>query len=191
MKNTITREEAGVLLDKYLKKDYLKYHSIETEAIMRALAKYFNENEDFWGITWLLHDLDMEEIWENWENHGKRTCEILRQEWYEIPEMFKAIYSHCECLGLPDAKRETRLEYCLSSWEQITGIITAYARMRTEWFKSMEISSLTKKFKDKAFAAKVNREIINDIEKVWLNRADFFRIAIEAIQKIEDKIKLK
>lgn len=189
MKTEITRQEAYDILNKYIKQDYIKYHSIESEAIMKALAKHFGENEEFWWITGLLHDLDMDVIWENYDNHWFETIKILKFEWYDIPVMFKAILSHCECLETPDVKRETNLEFALAAAEQTTWVITAYARMRPEKFANMEVSSLTKKFKDKSFAAKVSREFINDIEKIGLARWDFFKIAIEAIQAIWDQIK--
>lgn len=156
---------------------------------MRALARHFDEDEDFWGITGLLHDLDMENCGENYENHGVKTVEILREEGYEMPEMFHTIQSHCENLGYIDAKRESKLDYCLSAAENITGLIVAYTLMIPDKkLASVKPKSIKKKLKDKSFAAKVNREFINDIEKTGLERAQFLQIAIEAMQGIADEI---
>lgn len=188
MKDSITLDEARDLVEKYLNEQHLLYHSRETEVIMRALANLFNEDEEFWGITGLLHDLDMEETGDDIEQHGERTCEILEEEGYEMPEMFRAIRSHAENLGYNDVKRESKLEYCLSAAENITGLITAYGLMRPEKLNGMKASSLNKKFKDKSFAANVNRSLISDIEKAGIEKSEFFTLAIEAIQEIAEEI---
>ncbi len=190
MENQITLEEANELLKKYLHEPHLLHHSRETEVVMRALAQHFKEDEEFWGITGLLHDLDMEVIGGKAENHGTKTCEILAEEGFDMPGMFKAIKSHVETLGFLDVKRETKLEYCLSAAENVTGLITAYALMRPEKLEGMKASSLNKKFKSKAFAANVDRELINDIEKTGLQKNEFFEIAIKAIQNISSEIGL-
>ena len=190
MKDQITLEEANNILKKYLSQPHLLHHSRETEVVMRALAKHFGEDEEFWGITGLLHDLDMEAIDGKDETHGTKTCQILTDEGFDMPEMFQAIKSHVETLGFLDVKRETKLEYCLSAAENVTGLITAYALMRPEKLTGMKASSLNKKFKAKAFAANVNRELINDIEKTGLQKNEFFEIAIKAIQSIASEIGL-
>ena len=190
MKDQITLEEANNLLKRYLRQAHLLHHSRETEVIMRALARHFGEDEELWGITGLLDDLDLDEIAGNIEKHGERTCEILEEEGFNVPEMFKAIKSHVETLGFSDVKRESKLDYCLSAAENATGLITAYALMRPERLEGMKASSLNKKFKSKAFAANVNRELINDIEKTGLQKSEFFEIAIKAIQGIASEIGL-
>ncbi|MFC2121580.1 HD domain-containing protein, partial [Bacteroidota bacterium] len=167
---------------------YLKYHSRETEVIMRALAKYFGEDENFWGITGLLHDLDMDETGGDIQTHGIRTIEILKEEGYDIPVMFRAIKSHVESLGVAGIMRESKLEFALSAAENITGLITAYALMRPEKMQDMKSSSLNKKFKSKAFAANVSRELINDIDKTGLDKSEFYQISIKAMQEIAHEV---
>lgn len=188
--NKITREEANNILKKHLQEIHLLNHSRETEVVMRALAKRFNEDEELWGIIGLLHDLDMEEIAGKNEIHGARTCEILAEEGFDLPEVCQAIKSHVETLGFLDVKRESKLDYSLSAAENVTGLITAYALMRPEKLAGMTASSLNKKFKTKAFAANVSRELINDIEKTGLSKNEFFEIAIKAIQDIGREIGL-
>lgn len=188
MKETINIYEARDLLNKYIKDEALLNHSRETEVVMRALARYFNEDEELWGITGLLHDLDMEEIKGDNSQHGKLTCEILQNEGFDIPVMFSAIKSHVESLGFVGVPRETRFEYCLSAGENITGLIVAYALMRPEKLDGMKASGLNKRFKSKAFAAGVNRDMINDIEKTGLEKNKFFEISIDAIQKVAKEI---
>jgi len=187
-KDYIRIEEANTLVKKYLKQQYLINHSRETEVIMRALANHFADDDDFWGITGLLHDLDMDETGGDIKTHGSRTIEILKEEGYEIPHMFRAILSHVESLGIVGIKRETLMEYCLSAAENVTGLITAYALMRPEKLEGMKASSLNKKFKSKAFAANVSRELINDIEKTGISKNKFFELSIKAIQEIASEI---
>ena len=152
------------------------------------LADHFDDDEDLWGITGLLHDLDMDETGGDIQSHGIRTIEILQEEGYEIPIMFRAIQSHVESLGIVGINRESIMEYCLSAAENITGLISAYALMRPEKMEGMKASSLNKKFKSKAFAANVSRELINDIEKTGLQKNQFFDISIKAMQKIASEI---
>lgn len=191
MKTTITAEEANVLLRKYLHQDYLLNHSRETEVIMRSLARHFGEDEELWGLTGLLHDLDLEQTVNDLEKHGERTCAIMEEEGYSIPVMFHAIKAHGENLGFLGVKRESKMEYCLAAAENVTGLIVAYVLMRPDKrIEGATASSLTKKFKDKSFAAKVNREFINDIEKAGLQRNEFFEIALNAMKGIALEIRL-
>ena len=190
MKDKISREEAEVIVKKYLHEDFLLKHSRETEVIMRALARHFGEDEDLWGLTGFLHDLDMEETREKIEMHSVRTCEILREEGYEISEMFHAIQAHTENLGHVGVKRESRLDYALSAAENITGLIVAYAIMRPGKLDGASVKSLTKKLNDKSFAANVSRECINDIEKTGLERREFLEIALDAMKGIASEIGL-
>ncbi len=191
MKTTITETEARDLLKKYLHEPYLLAHSRETEVIMRALAKHFGEDEEFWGLTGLLHDLDMEETKNNLEKHGEKTCELLKAEGYDIPEMFHAIKAHSENLGFLGVKRESKLDYCLAAAENTTGLIVAYTLMRPDKkLEGAKVKSLTKKFKDKSFAAKIKREFIDDIEQVGLSRSEFLQIALDAMKSIASEIGL-
>ena len=189
IKTKISNDEAKKLLHKYIKQEFLINHCKETEVIMRSLAKHFGEDEDFWGITGLLHDLDMEEISDNLEKHGIRTCEILKEEGYDIPELFYAIKSHTEALGYLNVKRKSKLDFALSAAESITGIIYAYVLMRPDKkIKDAKPKSILKKLKDKTFAANVNRNLINDIEKTGISRANFIEIALNSIKSIADVV---
>ena len=190
MKTAITLQEANDLLKKYLYEKHLLYHSRETEVVMRALAKHFNEDEELWGLTGLLHDLDMEAVKGDEKTHAHRTCEILKEEGYDLPEISRAILSHVEDFSTSDVKRESNFEFCLSAAENITGLIVAYGLMRPDKLNGMKPSSLNKKFKDKSFAANVNRQLIADIEKTGLEKSKFFEIAIAAIQEIAGEIEM-
>ena len=191
MKTTISREEALQVWDKYLKTKYLRYHTLESEAIMRKLAEHFGEDPDFWGITGLLHDLDMDVIDGNYSQHGYKTVELLKEEAYDLPEMFKAIISHTEGVSEGDAKRETDFEIILSAAENITGLISAYVLMKPEKkIAGTKVKSIKKKLKAKAFAASVNREFIYDIEKAGIDLDTFLQIAIDAMTEIADEVEM-
>jgi len=189
MKTTITYEEARTLLDTYLKTEYLRFHSRESEVIMRALAKHLGQDEDFWGITGLLHDLDLDEIGEDIQRHGIHTVELLKNADYNIPKLFDAILSHAEGIEGVIQKRETDFQYILAGAESITGLITAYVILRPEKkIDGVKVKSIMKKFKSPAFAAKVNRDFIRDAaEHADMELNEFIAISIEAMSTISDE----
>ncbi|MEA2076454.1 MAG: HD domain-containing protein [Candidatus Marinimicrobia bacterium] len=190
MKTSITYPEAKLLFDFYLKTEYLRFHSRETEVIMRALAKHLGKDEDFWGITGLLHDLDLDEIGEDIQRHGEHTVELLKKADYDIPELFDAILSHVEGIeGVPH-KRETDFQYILAGAENITGLITAYVILRPEKkIDGVKIKSVMKKFKSPAFAAKVSREFIKDAaDHAGMEVNEFIGLAIKAMSGIADEV---
>ncbi len=182
-------EKARELIEKYLKDENNRLHSRESEVVLRGLARELGENEEEWGIAGLLHDLDWELTSENHEQHGLKTLEILSEEGFEISEeMAHAISSHNE--SFTGIKRESKLDYALAAGESVTGLIYAYALMRPEKLEGMKPKSLNKKFKTNHFAANVSREFIADIEKIGVEKARFFEVAIEAMQSISSEIGL-
>ena len=188
-KTTISRDEAHQIWDKYLKTGYLRLHTLESEAIMRKLARHFAEDEDFWGNTALLHDLDMDVINGDYRLHGFKTIEILKNEGFDIPEMFNAILSHTEGVNPNSPSRTTHFEYILSAAENITGMISAYVAVRPDKkIAGTQPSSIVKRLKSKAFAASVNREFIYDVEKAGISLNEFLQIAIDAMTEIADEI---
>ncbi|MCF7833526.1 MAG: HD domain-containing protein [Candidatus Marinimicrobia bacterium] len=190
MKTIITYSEAKEIFDKYLKTEYLRFHCRETEVIMRALARHLGHDEDFWGITGLLHDLDLDEIGENMQMHGRKTVELLKDEGYDIPELFDAILSHVEGIKGVPYKRETDFQFILAGAENITGLISAYVILRPDKkIEGVKVKSIMKKFKSPAFAAKVSREfILEAAEHAKMELNEFIGISIEAMASIADEI---
>lgn len=189
MKTEISNQEARKIWDKYLKTEYLRLHTLESAAIMRKIANHLGENEDFWGNTGLLHDLDMDVIDGNYKKHGYKTVELLKSEGYDIPEMFDAIISHTEGVSGNEAKRTTNFEIILSAAENITGIISAYVILTPEKkVAGTKVKSIKKRLKSKAFAASVNREFIYDIEKAGIVLDTFLQLSIDAMTEIADEI---
>ena len=190
MKNEISYDEALAIFNTCLKTDYLRKHSRETEVIMRKLASLIHEDETFWGITGLLHDLDSDIIEGSNVLHGYKTVEILKESGYEIPEMFQAILSHTEGMDDKRPKRYAVLDYCLAGAENITGIITAYVILRPEGkLEGTKPKSIRKKLKDKSFAASVNREFIADaISALSMDESAFIQLSIDAMNDIAPEI---
>jgi len=156
---------------------------------MRRLANHFNEDEAFWGITGLLHDLDLDIIGDDLKTHGYKTVEIMKEEGYDIPEMFEAIISHTE--GLTDAKRKTNFDFILAAAENITGMITAYVLILPEKkIEGVKVKSIKKRLKQLRFAASVNREFIYDIEKTGISLDEFIEISISAMSEIAEEIEM-
>ena len=148
----ITKEQADKLLDEYVKDSVTKLHMIESEAIMRALAKRFGEDEEAWGIIGLLHDIDWDLTKNNTAEHCIKSQEILKNAG-ATDFLIKTIISHgygMEAIpALKDKERSTNLQYCLVAAETLTGLIIASALMQPDKkLSSVQLSSLKKKFKN-------------------------------------------
>lgn len=187
----ISREEALSLFKKYNSDKSDLNHCLETEAIMRSLAKRLNENEEVWGMLGLLHDIDWGITKNKPEEHLTKAPEILRNAGFS-DDFIKTIISHgygSDFGNFKDKKRETKAEHALAAAETITGLIHAYALMR-KTISGMDSTGLMKKFKDKKFAASVNREIIRECENLGLTLEEFFDISIKSIQLIAREVDL-
>jgi len=152
----ITRDRAWALLTEYTKSESLLKHAMAVEASVRGYARRFGEDENFWGITALLHDFDYER-YPDLENHPIRGSEILRAQGWPEP-LIRAILSHGDHTGV---KRESKLEHTLFACDELSGFITAAALVRpSKSVLDLEASSVKKRMKDKAFARGVKREDI-------------------------------
>ena len=156
--HTPTREEALALLGEYNANPALINHALAVEAVMRHIARKRGHagNEEMWGIVGLIHDLDYERFP---ERHCSKTGEILREKgWPE--EYVRAAVSHGWGI-CSDVEPVSDLEKTLFSIDELTGLITACALVRpSRSVMDMEVSSVKKKWKQRAFAAGADREII-------------------------------
>ncbi|MCP4680932.1 MAG: HDIG domain-containing protein [Desulfobacterales bacterium] len=182
----IARKEALELLKNRIPEQNLINHSLESEAVMKGLAKKLGKDEDLWAVTGLLHDLDYPETKGDPERHGLEAVKILNQM---LPEdALQAIKAHNgERNGVTP---ETELDFALRCAETVTGLVSANAMVRPQGMKGMKPKSLKKKMKDKAFAANVRRDVILDCEKIGLSIDDFFTSAITEIALIADQVGL-
>lgn len=181
--------KAKELMLKYLKTDHLIKHSLETGVVMRGLARHFGENEEYWAVCGILHDIDLDIIGTDYSKHGVTSVALLKNEGVEDPVLFQAVLSHAENLGFVKEKRGSNLDFALSAGENITGLIVAYALiLPSKKLADVKPSSVLKRLKEKAFAAKVNRELIADIEKTGLPKDKFVEIAVTAMKGIAGEI---
>ncbi|AFK85056.1 MULTISPECIES: HDIG domain-containing metalloprotein [Thermoanaerobacterium] len=184
----INRDEAYRLLKEYNKSESLITHALAVEAVMRHFAKLFGEDEEKWGIIGLLHDLDYE-MYPN--EHCKKVREILKERgWPE--EYIHAIESHGWKL-CSDVEPVHKMEKVLYTIDELTGLITATALMRpSKSILDLEVKSVKKKWKQKSFAAGVNRDVIEEGAKM-LNM-DLDKVIEETIigmRSVADEIGLK
>ncbi|MBM3303499.1 MAG: HD domain-containing protein [Candidatus Aenigmarchaeota archaeon] len=161
----------------------LSCHCIEVSAIMRALARELGEDEERWASLGLLHDLDFETE-KDLATHGKRTADILKAEGYDEAFIRSMLSHNEEGMGV---RRESRIDYCLSAADNISGLIYAYALMR-KGLDGMEVKGLKKRIKEKSFAAAIRRDLILDIEKAGVPLDKFLEISIRAMQGIAKDI---
>jgi uncharacterized protein len=189
MRSDISYPEAFELFNRYLKTPYLRYHCRETEVIMRAIAAKLGEDETFWGICGLLHDLDIDDLGDDLSRHGERTVELLREAGYDIPVMFNAILAHVEGMEGSDHKRKTDLEFILAGAENMTGLISAYVILKPDKkIEGTKVKSIRKKFNSPAFAAKVNRDyILTAAEHAKMELNDLIGLSLEAMTTIADE----
>jgi putative nucleotidyltransferase with HDIG domain len=152
----VNRNEALALVREFVKNENLVRHMLAVEAAMRFYAEKFGEDVETWGITGLLHDYDWE-IHPTLDEHPQAGVDLLRQR--GVPEpIIRAILSHADHTGVA---RQTRMEKALYACDEITGLITAVALVRpSHSLGDLEVSSVKKKWKDRAFAAGANREEI-------------------------------
>lgn len=190
----INREQAIELLKKYEQTESDMNHYLESEAIMRALAKKFGEDEDYWAMLGLLHDIDWAITRDNWAEHGTKAVEILKQAGFDddfINIVISHVYGYDAIPKFKDKKRERKIEHALACSETVTGLIYAYALMRGKKISDMEANGLKKKFKDKRFAEACNRGVIKECEEIGLSLEEFFELSINALKEIKDKIGLE
>ena len=154
--HTPTYSEALALFKEFNKSESLLKHAYSVEGVMRFIARKRGENEDEWGIVGLLHDLDYERFP---EQHCRKSQEILEERGW--PEKYiRAVVSHGWGI-CSDVEPQTNMEKVLYAIDELTGFITAVALVRpSKSLSDLEAKSIMKKWKDKAFAAGVNRSVI-------------------------------
>ncbi|BDV43583.1 HDIG domain-containing protein [Geotalea uraniireducens] len=154
--NGPTRDEAWHLLTSYVTSDNLRRHALAVEAVMRHLAKKRGEDQELWGVIGLVHDIDYEQ---HPDEHCGHAPEILRQAgWPEAH--IRAVVSHGWGI-CSDVEPQSALEKALYAIDELTGLVAAAALVRpSKSVLDLPVKSVTKKWKDKVFAAGVDRSII-------------------------------
>lgn len=187
MQNTITREDALALLQKYNKEPFHILHGLTVEGVMRWYANElgFTDEVDYWGNVGLLHDIDFE-LYP--EEHCKKAPELLKLAGVS-DEMSYSICSHGYGICV-DLEPKHQMEKVLFAADELTGLIGAAARMRpSKSVMDMEVSSLKKKFKDKKFAAGCSRDVIKrGAEQLGWELDELMEKTILAMRSCEEKI---
>jgi len=195
MDSGINYQQAQELIQKYITDPITKLHSRESEVFMRALAKHFSEDEEMWGIIGLLHDIDWDLTKkDNMQKHCIKSQEILREAGaseFLIETIASHGYANEYIPELQNKQRSTKIQFCLAAAETLTGLIFASALMQPDKkLLSVSLQSLKKKFKNKGFAAKCNREIIMECEKAGITIDEFLQIGLTSLQSIAGELGL-
>ena len=188
MGNTPTREEAFELLKKYNQDEALIKHALAVEAVMVHFAKKFGEDVDKWQVIGLIHDLDYEKYP---DEHCHKTKEILEQEnWPK--EYIRAVLSHGYKI-CTDVQPVERMEKILYTIDELTGLIAATALMRPgNSILDLTPRSVKKKWKQKSFAAGVDRDIIQEgLRMLGMDLGEVIEETIKGMQSAAEEIGLK
>ena len=190
-----SREAAWALLTEFTQSESLRKHALAVEACMRACSRKFGngsadvsqQDENLWGIVGLLHDFDYDR-WPSLEDHPYKGNEILKERGYS-DEIRRAIMSHAEYSGV---SRDTPMEKALFACDELAGFITAVALIKPgKSLAEVDVKSVRKRMKDKAFARKVNRDdIVNGAADLGADLDEHIAFCIEALKPIAKELGL-
>jgi putative nucleotidyltransferase with HDIG domain len=188
-----TRDDAWKLLCEYTQSESLRKHMLAVETCVRAYARKNNADEELWGITALLHDFDYER-WPNAEHaadkeHPAEGAKILREQGYP-GEAVRAILSHADYSGVA---RQSPLEHTLFACDELAGFLTACTYVRpSKSILDLEVDSVKKRMKDKAFARNVSRgDVRKGAEELGIPLEDHIAFCIKAMRENADALGLR
>lgn len=183
----MNREDALQFLKQKIDNPNLVNHCLATEAIMRKLAAHFGEDADLWGVTGLLHDVDLGEVGDDMTRHAAVGAGWCADK--GLPQVAcQAIRTHNDALGLA---RQSTFEHALAAAETITGLIVATALVYPDKkVTSVKPKSVRKRMKEKHFAAGVNRDIIMECETIGFELTDFIELSLGAMCEIAGELGL-
>lgn len=181
----MNREEALELVKKAVPQVNLQKHMLACEAIMRALARKFGEDEEKWALAGLLHDLDYAETADRPDIHALRTAEMLEERNVD-EEIVEAILGHND-----KVERKTLMAKALYPVDPVSGFIVACALMTPDKkLGSVDVDFALRRFKEKSFARGASREQMMMCEEIGLTLEEFLDISIKAMQDIADDLGL-
>lgn len=182
-----TRQEAFRLLEEYNQNESLIKHALAVEGVMRYMARKRGEDEEKWGIIGLVHDLDYEKYP---EQHCRKSAEILDAKGWP-QEYIRAVVSHGWGI-CSDAAPETELEKVLYAVDELTGLVVTTALVRpSRSLADLKAKSVRKKWKDKRFAAGVDRSIIEKgAQMLGVDLNELITDTIAGMREVADRIGL-
>ena len=180
------RRDAVLLMEEWTESDSLRKHMLAVEAAMRAYARKFGEDEDKWGVTGLLHDMDYEKHPTPAEHPMVGIAELEKRGYPE--DVLHAIKGHADYLDVP---RDTLMSKTLYAVDELSGFIVAVALMRPERLEGMKAKSVRKKMKQKSFAAAVNRDdIIRGADELGVDLNEHIEFVAAALRERSDVLGL-
>jgi putative nucleotidyltransferase with HDIG domain len=183
----VTRDEAWGLVQEWIESDSLRKHLLGVEAAMRAYAGRFGEDEELWGVTGLLHDLDYERYPDLETGHPRRALELFRERGYP-QELVDAVAGHADFMGVP---RETQMAKTLYAVDELSGFIAACALVRPTGIEGMTPKSVKKKLKQPSFAAGVDREEVRrGAEELGVDFDEHVAFVIAAMEERAEQLGL-
>jgi putative nucleotidyltransferase with HDIG domain len=189
---TMNRDEALALMHEYTESDALRKHMYAVEAVMRAYARKYGEDEETWGLVGLLHDFDYERYPNDarspTEEHPSVGVSVLREKGLPEP-MLEAILGHASYTGVP---RTSLMAKALFAVDELCGFLVACVLVRpSKSFQDLKVKSVKKKLKDKAFARGVNRdEVRQGAEGLGVPFEEHVQFVIEALRPVEKDLGL-
>ncbi|MCC6167371.1 MAG: HDIG domain-containing protein [Caldilineaceae bacterium] len=184
-----TRAEAYTLLCEWVQNESLRRHMLAVEAALRAYARHYGEDEELWGLTGLLHDLDYErhsDMDDAQDGHPRTELRLFRAQGYP-PELIHAVEAHATFLGVP---RESKLDKALLACDELTGLILATAYVRPDRdLRQVEVSSVKKKWKNRKFTEAIDRdENLHFIEELGVDFDEHLGRVLAAMQTIAPQL---
>jgi putative nucleotidyltransferase with HDIG domain len=179
------RAEALGLLHDWVQSESLRRHCLAVEAAMRAQARERGGDEDLWGLTGLLHDLDYERYPDADSGHPRMAVAELERRGYP-PDLVRAVASHADYMGLA---RETEMERSLAAVDELSGFILACAYVRPEGIHGLSAKSVRKKLKQPSFAAAVNRgDITRGAEQLGVELNSLIESVVSALEPLAQRL---
>jgi len=182
-----SRDEAWQLVEEWIESDSLRKHLLGVEAAMRAYARKWDEDEEVYAVTGLLHDLDYERYPDLETGHPRKALELFEERGYPR-ELIDAVAGHATFLGVP---RETRMAKTLFAVDELSGFIAACALVRPTGIEGMKPKSVRKKLKQPSFAAGVNREEVQQgAEELGVDFDEHLAFVIAAMEDQNERLGL-
>lgn len=184
-----SRTEAIQLLHEWVENEGLRRHMLAVEAAMRVYARHYGEDEDLWGLTGLLHDLDYDrhpDMDDQEYGHPRTALRLFREQDYPS-EFIHAVEAHATFLGVP---RQSKLDKALLACDELTGLILACAYVRPDKdLRGVRLKSVKKKWKDKRFTAAIDRaENLHFIEELGEPFDEHVQRVLDAMKEVAPEL---
>ena len=183
----VSRDDAWQLVTEWIDSDSLRKHLLGVEAAMRAYARKWDEDEELYAVTGLVHDLDYERYPDLDTGHPRYAIKELEERGYP-QDVIDAVAGHADFMGVP---RETRMAKTLYAVDELSGFVAACALVRPSGLDGMKPKSVKKKLKQPSFAAAVNREEVQrGIDELGVDQDEHIALIIEALAERSDELGL-